>query len=135
MITPAGSFNHEGGKHDILGWYWLIIAVTELMKHCEQTRNWETGHKGSIHTGKTLKNVTATISFCQVSKLSLSRKQKYRRNFNTREYWGGIYSLLQTHGAITNPIMFRGGCLITHEYAIDGQKDASLSGSGDPHLP
>jgi hypothetical protein len=89
MITPAGSFNHEGGKHDILGWYWLIIAVTELMKHCEQTRNWETGHKGSIHTGKTLKNVTATISFCQVSKLSLSRKQKYRRNFNTREYWGG----------------------------------------------
>jgi hypothetical protein len=104
------------------------------MKRCEQTRNWVIGHKGSIHRKKTLKNVTATISFCQVSKLSLSRKQNYRRNFNTRKYWGDIYSR-QRHGAITNPIMFSGGSLITHEYAIDGQKDASLSGSGDPHLP
>jgi hypothetical protein len=133
-LCPA-SFNQEGSTISSDGTDLLLQSLT---KHSEQTRNWATWHNGSIHTEKKLKTVTANANLYHFLKLANTPQQGTERwrefQLLTQEGSGGIYNL-QTPVAITNHIRFREGCLITHECAIDGQKDVSLCRSGDPHLP
>jgi hypothetical protein len=115
-----------------------------LINYCSHSRNivnkQETEQQGTMEASTQHRENTKDchckqepISFPQVSKHASTRNRKME-GVLTQEGSGGIYNL-QTPVAITNHIMFREGCLITHECAIDGKKDVSLCRSGDPLLP